>query len=161
MSSASYEPKPPADGQEIQWHDGRLEVPARPIIPFIEGDGIGPDIWRAARPVLDAAVEKTYGGARTIAWMEILAGEKAHGQTSEWLPEPTVEAIRHYRGAIKGPLTTPVGGGIRSLNVALRQILDLYACIRPVRYFAGVPSPVKKPELVNMVLYRENTLLEA
>ncbi len=155
--SKRHDLKPPADGQEIHWQEGRLEVPARPIIPFIEGDGIGPDIWSASRLVFDAAVEKAYGGARSIAWLEILAGEKAVMRTSEWLPEQTVEAIRHYRGAIKGPLTTPVGGGIRSLNVALRQLLDLYACVRPVRYFAGVPSPVVRPELVDMVLFRENT----
>jgi isocitrate dehydrogenase len=154
---ASFEPAPPADGQEIQWQNGKVTVPDRPIVPFIEGDGIGPDIWHATRTVLDAAVEKSYGGSRSIAWMEILAGEKAHGKTGEWLPEQTPEAIRHYRAAIKGPLTTPVGGGIRSLNVALRQILDLYACVRPVRYYDKVPSPMRSPEKVNMVLFRENT----
>ncbi|MDX1382644.1 MAG: isocitrate dehydrogenase (NADP(+)) [Thermoanaerobaculia bacterium] len=148
---------PPADGQEIGWEDGKLQVPDRPIIPFIEGDGIGPDIWRASQMVFDAAVEKSYGGSRSIAWMEVLAGEKAKGETGEWLPEDTVDAIRHYRVAIKGPLTTPVGGGIRSLNVALRQILDLYACVRPVKYYEGVPSPVKHPEKVDMVIFRENT----
>ena len=147
----------PAEGQEIQWRDGKLEVPNRPIVCFIEGDGIGPDIWAASRPVFDAAVEKTYGGSRSIAWMEVLAGEKAKDRTGEWLPEATVEAIRHYRCSIKGPLTTPIGGGMRSLNVALRQILDLYACIRPVRYYDGVPSPVKRPEKIDMVIYRENT----
>jgi isocitrate dehydrogenase len=149
---------PPADGQEITWHEAenRLEVPNRPIIPFIEGDGTGPDIWRATRRVLDGAVEKVYGGARSIAWFEVLAGEKAHNQTQDWLPQDTVDAIQHYRVAIKGPLTTPVGGGIRSLNVALRQILDLYACVRPVRYYRGVPSPVKEPEKVDMVIFREN-----
>ena len=149
---------PPADGGEIQWHaaEGRLEVPDRPIVPFIEGDGTGPDIWRATRTVLDGAVAKSYGGARSIAWFEVLAGEKAFTARNEWLPNDPVEAIRHYRVALKGPLTTPVGGGIRSLNVALRQILDLYACVRPVRYFAGVPSPVKEPEKVDMVLFREN-----
>lgn len=148
---------PPADGQEIGWKDGELEIPDRPIVPFIEGDGIGPDIWAATRRVLDAAVEKSYGGSRSIAWMEILAGEKAQENTGEWLPEKTFEAIRHYRGAIKGPLTTPVGGGFRSLNVTLRQVLDLYACVRPVKHYAGVPSPVKAPEKVDMVLFRENT----
>ena len=148
---------PPADGQEIGWQDGKLEVPDRPIIPFIEGDGIGPDIWRATQRVLDAAVEKTYGGSRSIAWMEVLAGEKAQEHKNEWLPQQTFDAIRHYRGAIKGPLTTPVGGGFRSLNVTLRQVLDLYACVRPVKHYAGVPSPVKEPGKVDMVLFRENT----
>ena len=148
---------PPADGQEIGWQDGKLEVPDRPIIPFIEGDGIGPDIWRATQRVLDAAVEKTYGGSRSIAWMEVLAGEKAQEHKGEWLPQQTFDAIRHYRGAIKGPLTTPVGGGFRSLNVTLRQVLDLYACVRPVKHYAGVPSPVKEPGKVDMVLFRENT----
>jgi isocitrate dehydrogenase len=150
---------PPADGREIAWHaeEDRLEVPDRPVIPFIEGDGTGPDIWRATRRVLDGAVEKVYGGSRSIAWFEVLAGEKAFNAKGEWLPEDTLEAIRHYRVAIKGPLTTPVGGGIRSLNVALRQILDLYACVRPVRYFQGVPSPVREPGKVDMVIFRENT----
>jgi isocitrate dehydrogenase len=150
---------PPADGREIAWHAGeeRLEVPDRPIIPFIEGDGTGPDIWRATRRVLDGAVEKVYGGSKSIAWFEVLAGEKAFNQTGDWLPEDTLDAIRQYRAAIKGPLTTPVGGGIRSINVALRQILDLYACVRPVRYYPGVPSPVRHPEKVDMVIYRENT----
>jgi isocitrate dehydrogenase len=149
---------PPADGRDITWHadQDRLEVPDRPIIPFIEGDGTGPDIWRATRHVLDGAVEKLYGGSRSIAWFEVLAGEKAYNQTGEWLPNDTLEAIRQYRVAIKGPLTTPVGGGIRSLNVALRQILDLYTCVRPVRYFAGVPSPVREPQKVDMVIFREN-----
>ena len=140
--------KPPADGQEIGWSDGKLTVPDRPIVPYIEGDGIGPDIWRASRRVLDAAVQKSFNGQKSIAWMEILAGEKANEHTGDWLPEDTFEAIRHYRGAIKGPLTTPVGGGIRSLNVTLRQVLDLYACVRPVKYYAGVPSPVREPEKV-------------
>ncbi len=149
--------KPAADGQEIGFADGKLSVPERPIIPFIEGDGIGPDIWRATRRVLDAAVDKAYGGSRAISWMEILAGEKAQEHTGEWLPAQTYDAIRHYRGAIKGPLTTPVGGGFRSLNVTLRQVLDLYACIRPVKHYAGVPSPVSAPEKVDMVLFRENT----
>jgi isocitrate dehydrogenase len=150
---------PPADGRAITWHaeEDRLEVPDRPIIPFIEGDGTGPDIWRATRRVLDGAVEKVYGGSRSIAWLEVLAGEKAYTKKGEWLPEDTLDAIRTYRVAIKGPLTTPVGGGIRSLNVTLRQVLDLYACVRPVRYFKGVPSPVKEPEKVDMVIYRENT----
>jgi len=151
--------QPPADGREIAWHAeaDRLEVPDRPIIPFIEGDGTGPDIWRATRRVLDGAVARIYGGRRAVAWLEVLAGEKAYTATGEWLPEATLDAIRHYRVAIKGPLTTPVGGGIRSLNVTLRQVLDLYACVRPVRYFAGVPSPVRAPEKVDMVIFRENT----
>jgi len=150
----------PADGpsgQSIVWRDGRLEVPERPIVPFIEGDGIGPDIWAATQHVLDAAVERAYGGSRSIAWLEILAGEKAKERTNEWLPQETIDAIRAYRVGIKGPLTTPVGGGIRSLNVTLRQVLDLYACVRPVRYFEGVPSPVREPQMVDMVLFRENT----
>ena len=130
---------------------------SRPIVPFIEGDGIGPDIWRATRRVLDAAVDKAYGGERSIAWHEILAGEKAKRLCDEWLPPETTDAIRTFRGAIKGPLTTPVGGGFRSLNVTLRQVLDLYACVRPVRYFKGVPSPVRHPEKVDMVIFRENT----
>ena len=150
---------PPADGREIGWIAGedRLEVPDRPIIPFIEGDGTGPDIWRATRRVIDGAVEKLYGGRRSIAWFEVLAGEKAQGRTGEWLPKDTLDAITRYRVAIKGPLTTPVGGGIRSLNVTLRQVLDLYACVRPVRWFKGVPSPVSEPEKVDMVIFRENT----
>jgi isocitrate dehydrogenase len=148
---------PPADGQEIKWEEGNLVIPDHPIVPFIEGDGIGPDIWRAAKLVLDGAVERAYKGDRGVAWLEILAGEKAKNATDEWLPQETVEAIRHYRAAIKGPLTTPVGGGFRSLNVSLRQTLDLYACVRPVRYFAGVPSPVRHPEKVNMIVFRENT----
>jgi len=148
---------PPADGQEIGYANGRLEVPERPIVPFIEGDGIGPDIWRATRRVLDAAVEKAYGGSRSIAWFEIYAGEKAQSSFGHWLPADSVEAIRQFRIGIKGPLTTPVGGGIRSLNVALRQLLDLYACVRPVRWYTGVPSPVRAPEKVDMVIFRENT----
>jgi len=148
---------PPADGQEIGWENGRLRVPDRPIVPFVEGDGIGPDIWSATRKVLDAAVARAYGGSRAIAWFEIFAGEKAKEKTGDWLPGDTVEAIRRFRASIKGPLTTPVGGGIRSLNVALRQILDLYACVRPVRYFDGVPAPVKEPEKVDMIIFRENT----
>lgn len=137
--------------------DGSVSVPDCPVVPFIEGDGIGPDIWNATRCVLDAAVEKAYGGRREIVWKEILAGEKAHEQTGNWLPSETLDAIREYVVAIKGPLTTPVGEGIRSLNVTLRQELDLYACVRPVRYFKGVPSPVKRPEDVDMVIFRENT----
>ena len=134
-----------------------LQVPDEPIIPFIEGDGTGPDIWAAAVRVFDAAVEKAYGGKRRIEWKEVLAGEKAYNETGSWLPDETVEAFRQHLVGIKGPLTTPVGGGIRSLNVALRQTLDLYACVRPVRWFKGVPSPVKHPELVDMVIFRENT----
>jgi isocitrate dehydrogenase len=145
------------EGTKIVSENGKLNVPNYPIIPFIEGDGIGVDIWAAASRVIDAAVEKAYNGERKIVWKEILAGEKAFEQTGEWLPEATLDAIREYLIAIKGPLTTPVGGGIRSLNVALRQKLDLYACVRPVRWFTGVPSPVKRPELVDMVIFRENT----
>jgi isocitrate dehydrogenase len=136
---------------------GQLIVPDNPTIPFIEGDGTGPDIWRATRIVLDAAVAKAYNGTRAIDWLEVMAGEKAFNETGEWLPEATLEAIRTYRVAIKGPLTTPVGGGIRSVNVQLRQVLDLYACVRPVRYIAGIPSPMKAPENVDMVVFRENT----
>ena len=149
---------PPAEGARIQKRpDGTLGVPDQPIIPFIEGDGTGPDIWRAAQLVFDAAVEKAYGGRRKIVWFEVFAGEKAYNQLGTWLPEDTLKAIDYYLVAIKGPLTTPVGGGIRSLNVALRQQLDLYACVRPVRYFPGVPSPVRQPELVDMVIFRENS----
>ena len=144
-------------GSPIQMTQSGLRVPSEPIIPFIEGDGTGPDIWRAAVRVFDAAVEKAYGGARRIAWTEILAGKKAFDAVGEWLPQETVDAFSTYLIGIKGPLTTPVGGGIRSLNVALRQRLDLYVCLRPVRWFAGVPSPVKRPDLVNMVIFRENT----
>jgi len=144
-------------GEKITVTNGVLNVPDHPIIPFIEGDGTGPDIWRAASRVLDAAVEKAYQGKRKLVWKEVLAGEKAFNQTGEWLPQETLDIIREYIIAIKGPLTTPVGGGIRSLNVALRQELDLYVCLRPVRYFNGVPSPVKRPELVDMVIFRENT----
>ncbi len=143
--------------QRITMANGRLNVPDHPIIPFIEGDGIGPDVWRAARRVFDAAVETTYGGKRKIEWIEMLAGEKAHNQTGEWLPAQTLDMAREYIVSIKGPLTTPVGGGIRSLNVALRQELDLYACVRPVQWFRGVPSPVCHPEDVDMVIFRENT----
>jgi isocitrate dehydrogenase len=144
-------------GEKIKVNNGVLEVPDHPIIPFIEGDGTGPDIWAAASRVIDAAVEKAYHGQKSIVWQEVLAGEKAFNKNGEWLPEETLQAIREYIIAIKGPLTTPIGGGIRSLNVALRQNLDLYTCLRPVRYFDGVPSPVKKPEDVDMVIFRENT----
>src|SRR5580700_1760602 len=147
----------PAGGKGIEYSGGELRVPDAPIIPFIEGDGTGRDIWKASRRVFDAAVEKAYGSRRRIAWLEVFAGEKAFNQFQDWLPAETVDAIRDCRVAIKGPLTTPVGGGIRSLNVALRQIMDLYACVRPVRYFAGVPSPVKNPERMNVVIFRENT----
>ena len=147
----------PADGKAIEYSDGKFRVPDRPIIPFIEGDGTGRDIWKASRRVFDAAVNKAYGGKRGVAWLEVSAGENAFRKFNEWLPNDTVEAIRDFRVAIKGPLTTPVGGGIRSLNVALRQILELYACVRPVRYFTGVPSPVVHPERMNVVIYRENT----
>ena len=144
-------------GDPIRSADGKLQVPDRPIIPFIEGDGTGPDIWRASQAVFDAAVEKAYGGRRRIAWMEVFAGEKAFNRFKDWLPEDTVTAFKEFVVGIKGPLTTPVGGGIRSLNVTLRQMLDLYVCLRPVRYFAGVPSPVKRPDQVDMVIFRENT----
>ncbi|MFN3195557.1 MAG: NADP-dependent isocitrate dehydrogenase [Chlorobiota bacterium] len=144
-------------GSKITINNGKLNVPNDPIIPFIEGDGIGPDIWSATEKVLNAAVDKAYNGEKKIVWKEVLAGEKAHNQTGEWLPEETLDAIKEYLIAIKGPLTTPVGGGIRSLNVALRQQLDLYTCLRPVRWFKGVPSPVKEPNKVDMVIFRENT----
>ncbi len=142
---------------ELDKSSGKLHVPNNPIIPFIEGDGTGADIWRASERVIDAAVAVAYKGSRKIAWLEVLAGEKAFNQTQSWLPDATVEAFKKYLVGIKGPLTTPVGGGIRSLNVALRQLLDLYVCLRPVRYFRGVPSPVKRPEAVDMVIFRENT----
>lgn len=144
-------------GQRIQIENGRLRVPEHPVIPFIEGDGTGPDIWAAASRVLEAAVTRAYGCQKSIVWKEVLAGEKAFKQTGQWLPPETLDTIRHYLVAIKGPLTTPVGGGIRSLNVALRQELDLYACVRPVRYFEGVPSPVKRPQDTDMIIFRENT----
>jgi len=147
----------PTAGEPIRMTDAVLKVPDNPIIPFIEGDGTGPDIWRAAVRVLDAAVQKAYGGKRRIAWFEVFAGQKAYDKYGVWLPNDTVTAIREFLVAIKGPLTTPIGGGIRSLNVALRQKLDLYVCLRPVRYFEGVPSPVKHPELVDMVIFRENS----
>ena len=149
--------EPSADGEKIAIQNGLLSVPNNPIIPFIEGDGIGPDVWNASRRVLDAAVAKAYGNEKKIHWMEVLAGEKANEITGSWLPEETLAACREYLVAIKGPLTTPIGGGIRSLNVALRQILDLYVCLRPVRWFEGVPSPVRNPEQVDMVIFRENT----
>ncbi|MBA3555968.1 MAG: NADP-dependent isocitrate dehydrogenase [Gemmatimonadales bacterium] len=151
------DPRSPADGEPITMREGRLQVPARPVIPFIEGDGTGPDIWRASQHVFDSAVRIAYGDARRLAWLEVLAGEKAKDRLNSWLPDETISAIDRHLVAIKGPLTTPVGGGFRSLNVALRQKLDLYACVRPVRWFEGVPSPVKAPQEVNMVIFRENT----
>src|SRR6202521_1366722 len=147
----------PSDGQAIQFVGGKFVIPDRPIIPFIEGDGTGRDIWKASQRVFDAAVDLVYGGKREIAWFGVFAGEKAFNEFKQWLPDETVEAVRDFRISIKGPLTTPVGGGIRSLNVALRQILDLYACVRPVRYFPGVPSPVRHPERMDIVIFRENT----
>jgi isocitrate dehydrogenase len=147
----------PAEGEKIAIYDGKLHIPDNPIIPFVEGDGTGPDIWRASKRVFDAAVEKAYSKNRKIQWMEVYAGEKANNKLGSWLPKETVQAFREFLIGIKGPLTTPVGGGIRSLNVALRKALDLYVCQRPVRYFAGVPSPVKHPEYVDMVVFRENT----
>ncbi len=149
----------PSEGEKITLTDGKLTVPDNPVVCFIEGDGTGPDIWNASQPVIDAAVEKAYGGTKKIAWMEVYAGDKANDVYGEvvWLPDETIDAIDEYLVAIKGPLTTPVGGGIRSINVALRQRLDLYTCVRPVQYFEGVPSPVKEPEKVDMVIFRENT----
>ena len=147
----------PTTGDRITFDGGQLQVPSNPIVPFIEGDGTGPDIWRASRAVFDAAVEKAYGGERRIEWMEVFAGEKAYTQHHDWLPQETVDALGEFRVSIKGPLTTPVGGGIRSLNVTLRQVLDLYACIRPVRWFEGVGAPVKEPEQLDVVIFRENT----
>ena len=147
----------PSQGEAISIHQGKLQVPNQPIIPFIEGDGTGRDIWRSAQAVFDAAVLKAYGGKRKIEWFEVYAGEKAFKKFNDWLPEDTLTALRHYLVSIKGPLTTPIGGGIRSLNVALRQMLDLYVCLRPVQWFKGVPSPVKHPEKVDMVIFRENT----
>lgn len=154
MSTVNSTPK---DGKKILFKDGELIVPDNPVIPFIEGDGIGPDVWRASSRVLDAAVQKAYGDNRKIHWMEVYAGEKANIETGSWLPEETLDACREFLVAIKGPLTTPIGGGIRSLNVALRQILDLYVCLRPVRWFKGVPSPVKRPDQIDIVIFRENT----
>src|SRR5215210_2974569 len=147
----------PRQGEPISFANGALSVPNKPIIPFVEGDGTGPDIWRASVRVFDAAVEKAYGGERKIAWMEVYAGEKSFKQFNDWLPQETIDAMQEFRVSIKGPLSTPVGGGIRSLNVTLRQVLDLYACIRPVRYFEGVGAPVKEPEKVDIVIFRENT----
>ena len=147
----------PTTGEAITMANGTLQVPDHPIIPFIEGDGTGPDIWRASRAVFDGAVRKAYGGKRAITWFEVFAGEKARDTLDSWLPDDTLRAIDYHLVGIKGPLTTPVGGGFRSLNVALRQKLDLYACVRPVRWFTGVPSPVKQPELVDMIIFRENT----
>ncbi len=149
--------KVPADGAKISIQNGKLNVPDNPILPFVEGDGTGRDIWRASQRVFDAAVEKAYGGKRKIHWMEVYAGEKSFRMSQSWLPDETTEAFREFMVGIKGPLTTPIGGGIRSLNVQLRKVLDLYVCLRPVRYFTGVPSPVNHPELVNMVIFRENT----
>src|SRR5437868_14217788 len=149
--------KPPTTGAAISRKNGQLAVPDNPIVPFIEGDGTGPDIWRASKRVFDAAVQKAYGGKREIVWKEVLAGQRSFDKSGNWLPDETLDAFRELRVGIKGPLTTPVGGGIRSLNVALRQILDLFVCLRPVRYFQGVPTPVKQPELVDMVIFRENT----
>src|SRR5574337_733056 len=155
---SSYNGLPvPTDGKKIAFVDGKFVVPDNPIIPFIEGDGTGRDIWKASRRVFDAAVGKAFGGRRRIVWYEVFAGEKAFKQVNEWLPQGTLDAITKFRIAIKGPLTTPVGGGIRSLNVALRQLLNLYACWRPVKYIPGVPSPVKHPEKMNIVIFRENT----
>ena len=154
--NADPDPAPP-EGGRISIRDGRLQVPDHPVIPFIEGDGTGRDIWRASVRVFDAAVERAYGGTRRIRWREVLAGEKAFNETGDWLPEATVDAFREYLVGIKGPLTTPVGGGIRSLNVALRQLLDLYVCLRPVKWYRGVPSPVHHPEQVDMVIFRENS----
>jgi isocitrate dehydrogenase len=147
----------PSNGDRITYENGVLGVPSNPIIPYVEGDGTGPDIWRASVRVFDAAVEKAFGGERRVSWMEVFAGEKAFTAYSDWLPQETVDAMQEFRVSIKGPLTTPVGGGIRSLNVTLRQVLDLYACIRPVRYFDGVGSPMKHPEKLNIVVFRENT----
>jgi isocitrate dehydrogenase len=148
---------PPTEGTPITRKEGQIVVPDHPIVPYIEGDGTGPDIWRASVRVFDAAVAKAFGGARRVVWFEVPAGEKAKETTGEWLPNDTIEAVKAYRIAIKGPLTTPVGGGIRSLNVTLRQVLDLYACVRPVRYFSGTPSPVTHPEKMNVIIFRENT----
>ncbi len=153
----AWAPTPPKDGQPITMKDGHLVVPDHPIIPFIEGDGTGPDIWRASKRVLDSAVEKAYRGKRKVAWMEVLAGQKSFTRLGNWLPDATVAACMKYLVSIKGPLETPVGGGIRSLNVALRQQMDLYTCLRPVKWYKGVPTPVKEPEKVDMVIFRENT----
>ena len=155
---SSYNGVPvPSEGQLIEFSGGKFQIPDRPIIPFIEGDGTGRDIWKASRRVFDAAVDKAFGGKKKISWLEVYAGEKSYNKFQDWLPQDTVDAIRDFRVSIKGPLTTPVGGGIRSLNVTLRQLLDLYACVRPVRYIDGVPSPVRNPERMNVVVFRENT----
>src|SRR2546426_4533876 len=153
----AYKDVTPPTGGKISIKTGKLNVPDNPVLPFIRGDGTGPDIWAASERVFDAAVQKAYAGKRKIVWFEVYAGEAAKNRFDNWLPDDTIEAFREYRVGIKGPLTTPVGGGLRSLNVALRQPLDLYVCLRPVRYFQGVPSPVKHPEKVNMVIFRENT----
>src|ERR1035438_8064171 len=156
--AGSYNGVPvPADGKKIGYANGKYDVPDNPIIPFIEGDGTGRDIWKASLRVFNAAVEKAYKGKRRVAWYEVFAGEKAKAKFDTWLPDDSVDAVREFRVAIKGPLTTPVGGGIRSLNVALRQILDLYCCVRPVKYYSGIPSPVKRPDRMNIVIFRENT----
>src|SRR3954469_9238193 len=147
----------PTDGAKISFQDGRFVIPNNPIIPYIEGDGTGRDIWKASVRVFDAAVDKAYGGKRKISWYEVFAGEKAKEKFDTWLPDDTVNAFRDLRIGIKGPLTTPIGGGIRSLNVALRQILDLYGCVRPVKYYQGIPSPVKRPDKMDVVIFRENT----
>ncbi len=147
----------PSEGDAIAFEQGALKVPAHPVIPFVEGDGTGPDIWRASVRVFDAAIKKAYGSERKVSWMKVFAGEESHAKTGEWLPDETLEAFKEFRVSIKGPLSTPVGGGIRSLNVTLRQVLDLYACIRPVRYFEGVGNPMKEPEKLNVVIFRENT----
>ncbi|WP_245536193.1 isocitrate/isopropylmalate family dehydrogenase [Terriglobus roseus] len=147
----------PTEGKAIEYANGTYTVPDNPIIPYIEGDGTGRDIWKASQRVFDAAVEKAYGGKKKVYWLEVLAGEKSYRKTQNWLPDDTVKATVDFRVSIKGPLTTPVGGGIRSLNVALRQLMDLYQCVRPVKYYAGVPSPVKHPEKLDIVLFRENT----
>ncbi len=152
-----YKDVTPPPGGKISVAAGKLNVPDNPILPFIRGDGTGPDIWHASQLVFDAAVQKAYGGQRKVSWFEVFAGETAKNKFDNWLPDDTVDAFREYLVGIKGPLTTPVGGGIRSLNVALRQMLDLYVCLRPVQYFSGVPSPVKHPEKVDMVIFRENT----
>src|SRR5256886_5904030 len=147
----------PQGGSRIDYKDARIQVPPNPIIPFVEGDGTGRDIWKASARVFDAAVEKAYGGKRRVVWYEIFAGEKAKAKFNDWLPQDSIAALQEFRVGIKGPLTTPVGGGIRSLNVTLRQVLDLYCCVRPVKYYAGTPSPVKNPERMNVVIFRENT----
>src|SRR5512139_1815029 len=153
----AYKDVTPPEGGKISIQNGKLSVPDNPVLPFIRGDGTGPDIWAASQRVFDAAVEKSYGGKRKIHWMEVYAGESSFRQFGEWLPQETVDAFQEYLVGIKGPLTTPIGKGIRSLNVALRQLLDLYVCLRPVRWFQGVPSPVKAPNKVDMVIFRENT----